>query len=351
MTTTPNSLDALIAVAGSLGLDADDLRRAADGVDGTSTVPVVAAYVPRALETMSDACRHAYRPGLLRLVDEHGDTRLDRVTTQDLVTLRDRIIADAAAKKIANAERSGRPLRSYERSAHGYGAGENAVRGFRYLYRSAINEGIVVGDPAIRVKVPKRLPAPERPLLAWELEELASIWCTTGNDPRLDSLLLEFHRKSAARRVGALNLRLAHLDRRIGAVTLTEKFGKTRVQPLDVDLIDRLEEFARSRGASKPSDHVFRNRSGTPMTRRRYETIYERTHKFTTWTRMLEVGVHWIRHTTLDDVRLVAGVRVAAAYAGHDDASLGTIGGYSKVPFEQLVWAYEQLFGPRGVQA
>lgn len=77
------------------------------------------------------------------------------------------------------------------------------------------------------------------------------------------------------------------------------------------------------------------------------ETIYDRLDEHTTWTDRLDLGVHWVRHTTLDDVRSVAGGRVAAAYAGHEDSSQATIGLYSKITFDELAAAYEAIFGPR----
>lgn len=92
---------------------------------------------------------------------------------------------------------------------------------------------------------------------------------------------------------------------------------------------------------------MFRSRRGTPITRKRYEYLYDRLDAHTTWSGMLDVGIHWIRHTTLDDIRTVADERTAHCYAGHTDASGPTINAYTKVSFEGLVAAYEAIFGPR----
>lgn len=51
-------------------------------------------------------------------------------------------------------------------------------------------------------------------------------------------------------------------------------------------------------------------------------------------------------HIDVDQLA-VAGERVAAAYAGHEDTSGDTIGRYTKVTFEELVAAFEANFGPR----
>ncbi|CAN5670721.1 hypothetical protein BH10ACT1_BH10ACT1_28410 [soil metagenome] len=195
--------------------------------------------------------------------------------------------------------------------------------------------------------MPKRRNNQRRPLTATELNEVGAIWCSTGNDPELDCLLFEFHRKTGARREGGINLRLANLDEDRAAVNLTEKFGKTRELPLDLDFIDRLRAFAQSRGAVFPSDCVFRSKTSTSITRKRYEMIYNRIDQHTTWSEKLNIGVHWIRHTTLDDVRTVADQRVAASYAGHDDESGDTINRYNKVDFEERCAAFEAIFGGR----
>lgn len=152
------------------------------------------------------------------------------------------------------------------------------------------------------MKAPTRPPAPERPLTSRELEEFALVVCTTGNAPLLDGLLFEFHRRTAACREGALNLRICDLDARGGAVTLTEKFGRSRRLPLDAH---------------------------------------------TTWSGILDVDIHWSRHTALGDVRTVADERTAHNGAGHAAASGSIINAYTKVPFEGLAAADEAICGPR----
>ena len=347
MTNQMNPEETFLKMADAFGFGAADLARLAARANEGTEVPTVAEFFDEVVEACSKKSLPTYMCHFKRLRAAHGGKRLDKVTTAHLEKLRDEIMANAAAAKVDRAMATGRALRSYELDAHGYGAGENAVRAFRYFFRTAVNSNKLATNPAMAVKVPKRLPAPERPLVVAELEEVALYWCTTGDDPELDERLFEFHRKTAARREGALNLRLGDLDKMRGAVSVTEKFGKVRDQPYDVAGLQRLEAFARSRGATKPSDHVFRSRRGTKISRKRYETIYDRIDAHTDWTERLDLGVHWIRHTTLDDVRVVAGSRVAAAYAGHDDASQGTIGLYNKVTFEELCAAFEAIFGPR----
>lgn len=343
--------DALLKMAEALGLNSADLAALAERVGGDTPVVTVADLIGDVRGACSEKSLPTYNKHFRALAANFGDQPVTAITANHLCALRDETIARAAAEKIERAERNGRALRTYEHDAHGRGAGENAVRAFRFFFRYALKEGLVPKNVALDVEVPKRLPAPERPLVPWELEEVATVWCTTGDDPELDTLLFEFHRKTAARREGGLNLRLGGLDERRGAITLTEKFGKTRELPYDTDGLARLRRFAQSRGATSPSDHVFRSRRGTRISRKRYETIYDRLDRHTAWTEALDLGAHWIRHTTLDDVRTVGGERVAAAYAGHEDSSGDTIARYTKVTFEELACAFEAIFGPRFTDA
>jgi site-specific recombinase XerC len=346
MSPVPDRDEVLRSLATSLGLGPADLRRIAEQFEVPHTVSV-AEFAPVAIERCGPKTRPCYAVHIRRLVEAHGDRRLDEITTDDLAALRDRIRADVAAAKIARAESTGRLLVSGDPDAHGHGAAENVVRAVRFLFKLAVDRRLITYSPAAAVKIPTRPPAPERPLTSDELQEFAVVACTTGNDPHLDGLLFEFHRKTAARREGALNLRVCDLDARGGAVTLTEKFGRSRRLPLDAEFISRLVAHATSRGATSQGDKVFRSSRGTPISRKRYEYLYNRLDAHTTWSGMLDVGIHWIRHTTLDDVRTVTDERTAHTYAGHTDASGPTINAYTKVPFEGLVAAYEAIFGPR----
>lgn len=345
--TTVDAAETLLKMVDALGISAAELVRLAEQVTHNKPAPTVRALAPDVVEKCAVKSLPTYNRHFENLVARFGDLPVTAVTANQLCALRDDTIATAAREKAERAVRTGRELRTYEQDAHGRGAGENAVRAFRFFFEYALNEGAVAKNVAMNVKPPKRLHAPERPLVPWELEEVATVWCTTGNDPELDTFLFEFHRKTAARREGGLNLRLGALDERRGAITLTEKLGKTRDLPYDVDGLARLRRFALSRGATAPSDHVFRNRSGTKISRKRYETIYDRLDQHTGWTERLDLGAHWIRHTTLDDVRTVAGERVAATYAGHEDGNQDTIARYTKVTFEELAAAFEAIFGPR----
>ena len=98
-----------------------------------------------------------------------------------------------------------------------------------------------------------------------------------------------------------------------------------------------------SRGGAGRS--VFRYRDGRPLTDRRFDTIFRRVGTHLPWARALGVSLHWIRYSTLTDVRMTSGERVATAYAGHGDQAGGITGLYTRATFAELQAAHRRLFG------
>lgn len=288
-----------------------------------------------------------YRSGLRALEEHLGSRPLSEVSLVDLTSLRDRIHRASGKARVDSARASGRRLRSYDADAHGQGAAENFVRAARFFFRYAVAARWIGQSPADELTAPPRQDAPERPLTERELQDIWSAATGTGRDPDLDGLLLTFLRHTAARREGCLNLTLDHLDHGRLSVVLPEKRGRTRELPLRKSLLAELDAFGRARGADGIGSPVFRYKSGVPLTRRRFNSIFDRVDRHVGWTEPLDVGAHWIRHTTLADIAAVSDVRVAAAFAGHSPGSLGVIGRYTKVTWEDLCEAYEIVFGPR----
>jgi hypothetical protein len=89
---------------------------------------------------------------------------------------------------------------------------------------------------------------------------------------------------------------------------------------------------------------IFHYRDGSRLTERRFDTIFQRLGQHLPWARALGVSLHWIRYTTLTDIRLVAGERVAAAYAGHNDDAGGVTTIYTRATFDELQAAHHRLF-------
>ncbi|MGY1683394.1 tyrosine-type recombinase/integrase [Geodermatophilus sp. SYSU D01176] len=307
----------------------------------------IGELVPEVLDAISAKSRPTYATGLRLLADTLGERRLDDVRLTDLERLRNEVRHDVGVRRVERARATGRALRAYDPDVYGKGAAENLVRGVRFFFTYACAAGHLASSPAEHLRAPRRPKGPERPLTQ---AELTGIWLAavgSGKDPELDELLLTFLRHTAARREGCLNLAIDHLHHDRRSVTLTEKNGETRELPLARWLLLRLRALAESRGAGCPGSPVFRYRSGSPLTRRHFNALFDRIDRHLGWTEPLDVGAHWIRHTTLADIAAVSDLRVAAAFAGHAPSSLGVIGRYTQVTFDDLVEAYEAAFGPR----
>lgn len=314
--------------------------------DYESKLPTVAEFRPAVEAVATPSCRVTYKTGWDRLVNDYGSRKLNAVKDTELEGLRNRIKTEVGAAKVADAAERGRPLHSADPDAHGHGAAENFVRASRLYFRVAADQH-GIPDPAAKLKVIARPDGPRRALSDLELGDVVFACTELSDDPELDGLLYDWLRHTAARRESVLHLRLCDLDLAQGWITWSGKGGKTCRLPMAKWLIRRLLAFARSRGAVTPTDRVFRSREGVPITRKRFNVIFDRLDAFTDWSEAINVGPHWIRHTTLTDVNKVAGGAVSNRYAGHAKSALGTTGKYFTVTDEDLVAAYETLFGSR----
>jgi hypothetical protein len=87
---------------------------------------------------------------------------------------------------------------------------------------------------------------------------------TISNDVILDTLLLRLHTETAARRGGALALRLMDLDTEHCLVLLREKGGTIRWQPISPPHTTALTDHAACRGAVLLTDALLRYCDGHP---------------------------------------------------------------------------------------
>ena len=88
---------------------------------------------------------------------------------------------------------------------------------------------------------------------------------------------------------------------------------------------------------------VLRRTNGTGLNDKWFEGFARRMQHLP-WAAELGVSAHWIRHTTITDIERIAGVRVAAAYAGHSDGNFGVTGTYTKASPDELQLAHAGLF-------
>ena len=105
-------------------------------------------------------------------------------------------------------------------------------------------------------------------------------------------------------------------------VWLREKGDSEREQPVSPSLLALLQRHADTRGGSHLDDPVLRTRNGTPITARRYDTIFERARVCLPWAERTPVSAHVLRHTAITAVGRLAGYPVAQAFAGHAPPSV-----------------------------
>ena len=202
----------------------------------------------------------------------------------------------------------------------GRSAQEHLVGALRCLYRHAEDDGHIDerDNPARKVDKPRRLPSTRRAVPDTRLAEINEAAATTGDDPELDTLILRLHTETACRRGGALALRPQDLDTEQCLVLLREKGETVRWQPVSPTLMGCLLRHAQERHAP-PDGRLLRYRGGRPITRCRYDSLWQRIGRALPWVRTQQVTTHWIRHTTLTWVERNFGYAVAHAYAGHTD--------------------------------
>lgn len=132
------------------------------------------------------------------------------------------------------------------------------------------------------------------------------------------------------------------------AVRLVEKYAKQRWVPVSAHLVCRLVSHTALRhdGCS----FVLHRQDGGHLNDKWFEGFARRIQNLA-WAGELGVSAHWIRHTTITDIERIAGVRVAAAYAGHADGNFGVTGTYTKASPEELRLAHTRLFFDRNDSA
>jgi integrase/recombinase XerC len=285
-------------------------------------VPTVREFVPLVAGATKPSTRALYAPYWKRLVDgfvdppdpknpkakpkrgEHalGDRRLDRVTTLDIEKGKNLAVERAVTRRSSHA---------------GQSAGEHYVGAARRLFQKAVDEKLITANPASKVDKPKR-PRSNRSALPAELvPKLWDVVVNGGNDPVLDLILVRFHLETGARRGGAIALRRSDLDAARQTVWLSEKNGMRREQPVTRKLFDRLIFLMNERTSSRhPSDPVFHYSNGSPLTRRRYNTLFERIQR--DLPEAGRISAHVLRHTAITWVERTSGsYNLAGYFAGH----------------------------------
>ncbi|RJO77696.1 site-specific integrase [Nocardia panacis] len=330
--TTSAEVTAALLLLERLGLTPEQLIDSAE----SRPIPTFSTYIPTVIESMAPTTLRVYGPYLRRIQQTWPDNRLDEPTTSQL-----RCLADETGKN-AMIRRNSRGGRS---------ATENLIAAARFIYRRAEDDGLIrpENNPARRVAKPRRVPSTRRALANHQLAEIIRVAATTGNDPQLDALLLRFHIETACRRCGALSLRPSDLDVEQCLVFLREKGSAVRWQPVSPTLMRALLEHIaeRHRNAAIESEPLFRRRSGRPITRRRYDSLWNRIGQHLEWVERQQITAHWLRHTTLTWVERNYGYAIARAYAGHTepDGRSGQTATYIRASLQEVCYALAAMTG------
>jgi integrase len=126
-------------------------------------------------------------------------------------------------------------------------------------------------------------------------------------------------------------------------VLLREKFGSEREQPVSPSLLAAVTRHAEGRGAAAPADPVFRSRRGRPITRRRYNTVFDEARPCLPWASRTPVSAHVLRHTAITAVERIARFAVAQAFTGHRPSTV--TGVYTRARLREVAAAVAALTG------
>lgn len=325
--STAENAEAVRLLLGELGLSIDDLHR------NNRATPTLAQYLPRVIETSGAGAQRTYGPYWTRATAALGDRRLDEITATDLQAL----IQQAVNERV---------LRRNDRG--GSSTREHMIRALRAIYSRAVADNLLAPhrNPAARVIKPPRPETPRRALSPDELAAINSAVATTGNDATLDCLLMRLHTETGCRRGGALGLLEQDLDPDWALIRLVEKRDTVRWQPVSPTLMRALLDHRAGRGSGLPSDQpLLRYRNGNPLTKRRYDHLWERVGERLPWVASQGISTHWLRHTTLTWIERRFGYGVARAYGGHLDARGPATTTYIRATLHEVATALAALSG------
>lgn len=316
-----------------LGLTVTDLTSSA-GTQTSCPSPTFADYIPTVLSSMPEGrTREHYRTYWNKILTQPGwaDRRLDEPTPADLQVLCEQI-------------RTTRVIRRSDRG--GNDVVRHVIDALRKLYKHAEDSRLLDprDNPATRLSKPRRTRSNRRALSPDLLAQIVHVAATTGNDPELDSLLLRLHTETACRRAGALALRPRDLDPVQSVILLREKGGTQLWQPVSPTLMRALCRHAEHRGATA-SEQLLRTRTGQPITRRRYNHLFERLGTHLPWVHTHGISIHWLRHTTITWVERHYGTAIAREFARHSHTGAGVTGIYTTATITEVATAVAHLTG------
>ncbi|MGW6729632.1 tyrosine-type recombinase/integrase [Nocardia sp. NPDC055029] len=322
---TAETLAAARLLLTQMGISATDL------IGATPVAPTFAEVIPHVRARLSAGTARTYGTHLDLLESMWPDRPLNEPTRHEL--------EDLARAVKANA-------RTNRASRGGNSAVEHYVSAVRHVYRYAEEAGWIrpQDNPARQIAIPARQASHRYAIPSGQVAEICQVAATSGDDPELDALILRFHLETACRRGGALALRPQDLDRDQCLVYLREKGGTDRWQPVSPTLMRHLHDHAADRSAPF-TGQLLRYHHGRPITRRRYDYIWNRIGQSLPWVATQGVTTHWLRHTTLTWVERTFSYAVAQSFAGHRGKRSGTTDSYVKSQLHEVAAALAVLTG------
>ena len=281
----------------------------------------------RVERALSPNTLEAYGRDLARLLVHAARRR------RDLLALRQ---ADIAAF-IGDLRGQGLAPRSVARAVH-------AIHG---LYRFAIREGRLAGDPMENLKAPRAFKALPRYLTAPQVEALLAAPDTATDLGLRDRAILEVLYATGLRVSELIGLRAGDVDMQVGIVTCFGKGGKERLVPLGEvarEWVRRyLTEVRPLLAGQRAATVLFLSRRGGRLSRMGVWGIVRR-HAVTAGVERI-LTPHVLRHSFA--THLLEGgadLRAVQAMLGHADISTTQI--YTHITRERLRQVYDQ-FHPR----
>ena len=318
---------------GAQPLARDRVRSAAPPAGGAAAARppegIVRDYLDhlRVERALSPNTLEAYGRDLARLEAHAARKR------RNVVALRQ---ADLAAF-IGELRGQGLAPRSVARSVH-------AIRG---LYRFAVREGRLAGDPMQNLKAPRAFKALPRYLSGAQVEALLGAPDTATPLGLRDRAMIEVLYATGLRVSELIALRAADLDMQVGIVTCFGKGGKERLVPLGEvarSWVSRyLAEVRPVMIGQRSTTVLFLSRRGARLSRMGVWGIVRR-HAVTAGVERI-LTPHVLRHSFATHL-LEGGADLRAVQAMHGHADISTTQIYTHVTRERLRQVYDR-FHPR----
>jgi integrase/recombinase XerC len=222
------------------------------------------------------------------------------------------------------------------------------VSALRTFYQFLERNHFVTQNPFAGVQLRKAGTHLPRHFYAQEMTAMFDVVATEkGPLGSRNRLLLEFLYGTGARVSEVAGLTFAMIDARAKILTITGKGNKTRIVPFGQYAADALTDYeqvgrpALVAKAEVPTDRVFLNQRGNPLTPSGIEYILKQIGKKAGLTQ--DVTAHMFRHTFATDLlNNGADLRTVQQLLGH--SSLSTTQIYTHVTTESLQKSYRNFF-------